>query len=183
VPEYSLNQETMPAAVSLTPDVLHIGEDAKWVFRLLRLPVAEHLGLGLNAYVEAFERWQLILRAAASDLRITHNTVTGNFSPYMRIDCVFPPNDYSLPAMEELHADVLRTGPDHPFLSRGLFGGELARFEAALVHATEDVLRMAKSLDEIVATSGPGGFATLPSGLHFPGTRASRPDIRPLPGP
>jgi hypothetical protein len=43
----------MPAAVSLTPDVLHIPDDAQWVFRLLRRAFVERLGIGLDAYVAA----------------------------------------------------------------------------------------------------------------------------------
>lgn len=180
VPAYSSTLEVMPAAVSLTPDVLHIGQDAQWVFRLLRRAFVERLGIGLDAYVAAWEKWQIIARTAASDLRITDNTSTGNFVPYLRVDCPFPLDGYTLPAAEALRADILRAGEGHPLLSHGLFGGDLQRFEVALDHASGEVLQMARSLDEGLVTNTPGGFTSVPSGLHYPGPR---PDVRPLPGP
>jgi hypothetical protein len=166
----------------LTPDVLHIPDDAQWVFRLLRRAFVERLGIGLDAYVAAWEKWQLIVRSAASDLRITDNTSTGIFVPYLRVDCPFPLDGYTLPAAEALRADVLRAGEGHPLLSYGLFGSDLQRFEAALDHTTEEVLRRAPILDGGMVTTS-GGFSSVPSGLHYSGNADPTPDDRPLPGP
>jgi hypothetical protein len=94
--------------------------------------------------------------SAASDLRIMDNTSTGIFVPYLRVDCPFPLDGYTLPAAEALRADVLRAGEGHPFLSYGPFGSDLQRFEAALDHTTEEVLRRARILDE--------GWLPLPAG-------------------
>jgi hypothetical protein len=183
VPAYSSTLQVMPAAVSLTPEVLHIGQDSRWVFRLLRRAFVERLGIGLDAYIAAWEKWQIIVRSGANDLRITDNTSTGNFVPYLRVDCPFPLEGYTLPAAEALRADVLRGGAGHPLLSYDLFGGDLERFETALGHTTEEVLRMARSLDEGMVTNSPGGFSSVPSGLHYPGNRDSLPEGHPLPGP
>ncbi len=182
-PAYSPTLQVMPAAVSLTPDVLYIGQDAQWVFRLLRRAFVEHLGIGLDAYVAAWEKWQMILRALASDLRLTENTSTGNFSPYLRVDCRFPLEGYSLPAADALHAEVFRTGEGHPLLSRGLFASDLGRFEAALDYATKEVLQMALMADQGIIASTPSGFGNVPSGLHYPGNPDPRPDSRPIPAP
>ncbi len=183
VPTYSTTLQVMPAAVSLTPEVLHISQDAQWFFRLLRRAFVERLGIGRDAYVAAWEKWQIIVRSAASDLRITDNTPTGNFVSYLRVDCPFPLDNYTLPAAEALRADVLRGGEGHPLLSYGLFGGDLQRFEAALDHTTNEVLQMARSLDQGLITNSPEGFSSVPSGLHYPGSRIASPDDRPLPSP
>jgi hypothetical protein len=92
------------------------------------------------------EKWQIIVRSAASDLRITDNTPTGNLVSYLRVDCPFSLDNYIyiLPAAEALRADVLRGGESHPLLSYGLFGGDLRRFEAAVDHTTDEVLQMAR---------------------------------------
>lgn len=183
VPTYSSTLTVMPAAVSLTPEILHIGQDAQWVFRLLRRAFVQHLGIGTETYVAAWEKWQLILRTAASDLRLTDNVSTGNFSPYLRVDCPFPLDSYSLPAAEALHSDVMRIGEHHPLLSEGLFGGDPERFQAALEHATGEVLNLARSLDQGLMANTPGGFSGVPSGLHYPGMRDGHPDARSLPEP
>src|ERR1035438_4037244 len=71
VPAYSTTLQLVPAGVSLLPDVLHIGPDSQWVFRLLRRAIAEHVGIGLESYLSAWEKWLLILLAVARDFRDT----------------------------------------------------------------------------------------------------------------
>jgi hypothetical protein len=183
VPAFSTTLQLVPAGVSLLPDVLHIGQDARWVFRLLRRTIAEHVGIGLESYVAAWEKWQLILLAGARDFRDTHDTPIGTFVPYMRVDCPLPLDGYSLPVAAALRTDLLRAGETNPVLSHGLFGGDPDRLEAAIDHTVDELLERARAIDQGLITSTPGGFSGVPSGLHFPGARGPRPDTSPLPGP
>jgi len=170
-PSYSSSNEQVPASISLTPEVLHVGDDAKRVYRVLKPIFVEHLGIGMDAFIEAWESWQYLLLALGWDARLTNNQTVGNFSPHIRVDTF--QTQTPVPALL-FRRSLERDGERHKLLAAGLFGGSVERMRTALDHTDESYGKRAEDADwSLLAPTGSG---SLPTGRHYPGSFSADPD-------
>lgn len=138
---------------------------------LLRPILVDHLGLGPDATLNAFERWQYLLAVMGWDLRLRANRSVARLRPHLRVD--------DLSTVVPVASGVLRgelgaTGARHPLLTAGLFGGDLERTVAAMDKFDEDYGQEATRLDYTLLGDRSGGV--LPSGRHYPGAFDDRDD-------
>lgn len=155
--------QPLPAALVLSPDVLHAGDALKRLRRLLRRSVVDHLGLSPEVFVDAWERWQYVLTVMAWDSRL-HDNVGADFYPHIRAEAGF---DTHAPVPEAWFRSQLGAlGTSHPLIAGGLFGGDTQRLEAAMQAFGESFSSFTEREDW--AAVPPGG-GMLPTDRHYPG--------------
>jgi hypothetical protein len=67
IPVYAATYEKYAAMASLTPDVIHTGRhDTHWMYRLLRPAFVDRLAVGKETFVEAWERWKILVATIQS---------------------------------------------------------------------------------------------------------------------
>jgi hypothetical protein len=90
---------------SLTPDVIHPGrDDTHWMYRRFRPAFVDRLAVGKETFVEAWERWQILVATIQLDVQLTYNKSYGNLGPHVHVD--------SQNWRERVHAPRRAEGPD-----------------------------------------------------------------------
>lgn len=154
-------EHRLPAVLEVTPQVLHVGYAMPMLFKLLRTAIGDRLGLGHEAFLEGWERWQYLLAVRDRDERLTANT-GGSIQPVLRINSrrIDGPDIVVGPWLRQ---DAPRSAGKHPIVEAGAFGGDPARLDTARTTYDELYTRDAFRQDT------PGSSGTLPTGTHFPG--------------
>ena len=171
VPEPGRN-ELIPAVLAASPELIHAGDDIARLYRIYRPVFVNHLSLGRDSFIEAWERWQYLLFLAGWDLRQRENTGVHLSTAGIRVYGYQPvlPVPYRW-ALGQAH----RLGEDHPLLRAGFFGGEQEGLVAAIEASAEELASSAKQADwQLIPADGAG---MLPSGRHYPGMFTDDPDI------
>lgn len=164
---YRLEEPAVAAALLLTPDkTLGVNQASRALYRDLLRPIfVDHLGLGPDIALNAFERWQYLVAVVGWDLRLVTNRFVAQFRPHLRVDdlsTVVPV------ASGVLHDELSATGIQHPLLVAGLFGGKQERAIAAMERFDEDYSTHVAHLDKALRAGNNTGV--LPSGRRYPGS-------------
>lgn len=155
-------EEVTPLLV-VTPECLHVADALAHLYRLFRPLFVDDLALGLDAYLDAWDRWQYLLLLAAWDIRSRRNVFVPMDSSGIRVDGFRP----VLPVPHGwISSELSRLGAQHPLLVAGFFDGVPDKMAAANGTVAKEVAASAERAD--LRLLPPDG-GTLPSGLHYPG--------------
>ena len=161
----------LPAVLEVTPDTLHVGQAMPRLFSLLRTAIGDRLGLGHEAFLEGWERWQYLVAVRDWDERLVRNTGSG-VHPVLRVDS----QRDDVPEIvvgSWLRQDTPRWAGKHAVVEAGAFGGNPERLDQARIKFDESYGASASRSDwaQVPASGG-----SLPSGVHFPGLLHADPD-------
>ena len=171
VPEPGRNEQ-VPAVFAASTDLLHVNDPLARLYRLLRPVFVNHLGIGVDGFVEAWERWQYLLLVAGLDYGNRRKIWIHLEGSGVRVDGYDP----VLPVPHAwLTLQVARLGTDHPLLRAGYFDGDPEQMSATLEQAAATLAEGAKQADWQLLPAG--GAGTLTSGRHFPGSFSDDPDV------
>jgi hypothetical protein len=163
----------VPGVFAAAPDVLHVSAPLDRLYRLLRPVFVDHLGIGVDGFVEAWERWQYLLIVAGTDMRSRRGVWVHLERSGVRVDGFKPvvpvPHSWAV-----LQTD--RLGADHPLLGAGYFDGDPQKLLATIDEVAGVLAEAAEQADwGLLPSRGGGGM--LPSGRHFPGSFSDNPDV------
>ncbi|MDQ6614390.1 MAG: SIR2 family protein [Actinomycetota bacterium] len=167
LPEVTDRQRSiaLPPAVALNPTLLNEPRPTARMFRHLQPIFVDHLLVGEEAFIDAWDHWQYLIHVAANalgDVRHTNLTVP---TDGIRVDGL----NTTPVASEWLRAELLRLHDTHP-----LIPGIVADVDAALdinERTAATLAQAAKVADLQLLPPGSGG--TVPTGRHYPGTRTN----------
>lgn len=174
LPEVPDPNTASPVSATLLacPQLLHSPDPVSDIYRVLRPTFVEHLALGLEEFVDSFERWQYLIlvhsRAAVMPVSVdrdvpeTHIRVEG-FRPMEPV-----PHQWLVRQLQE-------KGAAHPLVR----AGRQDEIDALI----QEVHRVAKDLGERARNDDYGviesrGVRMLPSGRHYGGYSIDDPDAR-----
>ena len=163
----------IPPVVLLSPDLLHAGDATGRLYRILRPAFVEHLALGRDAFVDAWERWQYILYLARVDVTSRPGVVSQQHSDGIRVDGW--QSEAPVP-MRWMLTEVSRLGADHPLLAAGYFHGDVETLELAIETTRALIAESAQRADDRLLIQGGRRVGVLPSGRHYPGSFSDDPD-------
>lgn len=170
VPQPDRNEQ-VPAVFAASSEVLHVSDDIGRLYRLYRPVFVDHLGIGREVFVEAWERWQYLLALAGSDLRARKNIRVHLVRAGIRVEGSDPmlpvPHTWALRQAERL-------GDDHALLRAGFFDGD----RSALLHSIGALgPALGSAADQEDWRVLPSGGGVLPSGRHYPGSFSDDPEV------
>lgn len=162
----------LPPVLILAPGLLHVSDALERIYRLLRGPFVEYLGLGVEAFAEAWERWQYLVLLSAWHVRDLIGAYVEMSDRAIRVDGHRPKR----PAAEDwLRREVARLARDHPLLAPGWFDADPTNLVRALTELSSALSENAERADWQLLGRGSG---MLPSGLHYPGHYTSDAETR-----
>lgn len=163
--------EHVPAVFAASPDVLHVNDALRRVYRLLRPLFVDHLGVGRDVFIEAWERWQYVLIVTETHVRERRNIWVHVERDGVRVEGFHPVLPVPQPWMI---LQIDRLGVDHPLLRAGYFDADPEQLRATV----EDVGRkVAESAEQADMRLLPASGGVMPSGRHFPGSFDDDPDV------
>lgn len=159
------NDAPEPAISSLGPGTLHVGDGHARFFRLFRPALADLLGIGDAAFIDAWERWQYLQAIRCKDLAIVENKSSAADPPRLLVES--RSNSCTAVAAEWFRQDSPRWAGTHGLVAAGAFGGDPERLDAARDLFDEQYVTHVKDADW--GTLAGAGHGMLPSGRHYPG--------------
>lgn len=161
--------EPLPPLVALSPQIFHTGDETGRLYRILRPAFVEHLALGHDAFVDAWERLQLLLYLGTMEARVSRRAALELSIDGMRIDgggVRAEPVPFGW-----MVAEIARLGEDHPLLKGGLFSGSIEVLEECMETSRSKIVATAEEMDTFAANGG-----ALPGGRHYPMSSSDDPD-------
>jgi hypothetical protein len=168
---HGVRGDRAPAVLAVTPDVLHAGNPTSILYQLLRPAFADHLALGRDGFVQAWERWQYLIYLASLDVRIGGILVRPT-SDGIRVDGF---RNKPLP-QDWILDDLERREDRHPLLDAGFFSGLADTMREAIITIGSNLAEAAQRADDAMVIRSDTTSGALPSGLHYPGSYSSDPD-------
>jgi hypothetical protein len=153
-----------PAIASLGPATMHGGTSQARFFHVCRVALANQVGIGLGAYVDAWERWQYLQAVRGRDL--ASNGVSPSAErPLLRVDSGF--DHHEIVVGPWLRQDTPRWAGEHALVREGAFGGDPARLDAARQLFDQDYAQAVERADWGSLSSG-AGLSVIPTGRRYP---------------
>jgi hypothetical protein len=160
----------VPALLATGPDTLGVGDDLGRLYRLYRAVFVNHLGIGKQAFVDAWDRWLYTREIAAHIVTADQNAFIPRLFRGIKVEG-FHPEPIAQPW---LWSQLDRNGPQHP-LARSRFGRSPDDLKATLEVFRTSSSAQIESLDMRLINEGHAG--SLPSGPHYPGSFDEDPDV------